>query len=936
MRRFTLTITLFLVVLFCLACGSSGKSPLIPGLNPTLTGQSQHSSNSGRELWGLWQISLDTKTMQFDIVPMRGVEYTVDVVAFLQKPKGSPANLQVHITDITKWLTEGKMTVNVSLTHPFPGLDQFVGFDVLGVFIGSGSLISQHDPGATYSNGLDDAILLNPDGYTRWFNPTEFTPNGTIMRFVPGNLGVADLTSVGATVNGYKYFADNLGPNENLYDYFQNSNNIDSRGDFTPGNLNTREYMLKLPLIGGTPKLIFQYAVVANWVSPDKTLSGDPDVLDIPGDYPTSANASESFFCNVVDNSNLYYTTSVSGGELHLSLEVFDWAGLFNPGSIPSGIASITLESQNTLIPGGSMTFTGPSLTASPGSTTISSVFNFDIADCVPTAVDGQDILITIEQTSGQFAPNPDLPPVVTGPLSSYVLHTAKVSSSPPGNPFAVLDPNGGEKVPMTLSYEIKWEVGSTPSATVTIEYSKDDFVSDINVIASAVPDTGSFIWDPVPIDPTATAKIRITEDSPGFDQDTSDNYFFITEPVWFEYQPSTTVEEAGVNWHPSWAYDPKDEFSPCIAEDTDGEINVTYYMWEKAQPIYTSDTNVKSTDGITWNGIANYFGTLIIMGDPWCTRADYLKTAPNNIGSAYACIRQNNPTPSPMPYWSSSVDRMVLDEYNDYSFDCGASVDQNSEIASDALGHLYFFSDNDTPPAGISCKRSPNANKFNTPGFPIGMQGATTDTVTSFGEISHVRSWGRLGDGLGLVFFNLSNEVRLAKTTDAPANVTWDDSKVVFNGVGYTEVRDPGMFVDPSGRIHICFVGKNDATGHYDLLYTRADSIDAEFIPPVTVTTSADPINDGHIVFNVFNGYPVVGITFETHGQIFTDLCARDDGTIFLPIHQITADGTNNEDCDIWFVHSPTYTFNSLIVFETGTQPDRRVVLQNADVKTL
>jgi hypothetical protein len=939
MDRCLSIVTATLMMLFVLGCGSSGPatSPdLYPGaLSPSLTGvaQAEGVPMGHRVMWGLWEIILDTRTMQFQIVPLRGVEYTVDAVAFLQYPKGKPTNLQVDMTDLSQWHTKGIMEVDVGLTHPFPGLDQFAGFDVMGAFIGSGSVVSSHSPGVRYRHGGDDPVILNPDGYTRWFNPTEFTPDGTILRFVPGNLGEQDLSLVDATVNGYKYFADGLDKDADLYAFLQNPANLDMRGQFRPGSLNSRHYTLQFPMVGGEPNLVFQYAVIANWVPPDPTASGDPDVIDIPGDYPISANAAESFYCHVADNSTLWYTDSAAGGDLALSLEVFDWAGYFNPGSVADEIAAIRIENQTSLIPGGAVTFSGPTLVAMPGTTSASSVFNVEIADCSPWSVAGQEVLITIEQTHGAFAPNPDLPPVVPGPLTSHVFHTLNVLSYPPGNDFAVIDPNGGEFVPMTLSYDILWEPGPTPTDTVKIEYSKDDFVSDIHLIAADAPNTGTYTWDPVPIDPTTTAKVRITEPAPGMDWDISDDYFTIKEPVWFEFQPSVAVEEAGVSWHYSWGYDPKDELSPCISEDTEGELNVTYYCWEKTQDVYTSDINVKSTNGDTWQGIANYFGTVVIIGDPWCTRGDYLKTAPNNIGSAYASIIHN---PTPMPFWSSSVDRMVLWEYNDYSFDCGASVLNNCEIGCDSLGHFYFFSDNDSPPSGISCKRCPHENMFGTAGGPTGMEGATTDTVTSDGEISHVRSWGRDGDGMLLAFYNLVGEVRLAGTTDPPNNVTWDSGTVIFDGTGYTEIRDPGMFVDSTGRVHICFVGLNQSTGLYDLLYTRADSPDDPFMPPVVAATSADPINDAHICFQVYDEYPVVGIVFETGRQIRSVLCAREDGTIFLPYQQMTEDGSFNADCDFWFTLSATYKYDSLIVYDTREEPSRRIVLQNANVGTL
>ena len=59
--------------------------------------------------------------------------------------------------------------------------------------------------------GDGDMRLLNPDGYSRWWNPAEFPNNGTIFGYNDGLLGAPDsYADYNNTLNGYKYFCDDL------------------------------------------------------------------------------------------------------------------------------------------------------------------------------------------------------------------------------------------------------------------------------------------------------------------------------------------------------------------------------------------------------------------------------------------------------------------------------------------------------------------------------------------------------------------------------------------------------------------------------------------------------------------------------------------------------------------------------------------------------
>ena len=223
MNRGLVLLALLLTTGIMIGCSGGGASPVFPDLT-------QHAVNApsfdnegtpGKAIWGVWDITIDRETLDISVVPLRGAEFTVDVVAFLQYPKGTPANLQLHITDNSDFMDMGILGIGVGLTHPFPGLDQFVGFDVMGVVMGSGSTSSLYNPDVLFSDGKNDLKLLNADGYTRWMNPSEFPPDGTILRFDPGYLGTTNLDLINATIHGYKYYTDGLAEDEDLGGFFQ-------------------------------------------------------------------------------------------------------------------------------------------------------------------------------------------------------------------------------------------------------------------------------------------------------------------------------------------------------------------------------------------------------------------------------------------------------------------------------------------------------------------------------------------------------------------------------------------------------------------------------------------------------------------------------------------------------------------------------------------
>ncbi|MFA5392699.1 MAG: DUF2341 domain-containing protein, partial [Candidatus Paceibacterota bacterium] len=100
-----------------------------------------------------------------------------------------------------------------------------------------------------------------------------------------------------------------------------------------------------------------------------------------------------------------------------------------------------------------------------------------------------------------------------------------------PAATIEVRSPNGGEIWTIGGTYTITWAIaGQIGGHDVKIEYSKDNFVNDINVIKASTPNDGSESWVGVPVDPSADVKIRITDLNVGYTNitDTSDAVFTI------------------------------------------------------------------------------------------------------------------------------------------------------------------------------------------------------------------------------------------------------------------------------------------------------------------------------------------------------------------------------------------------------------------------
>ncbi len=303
---------ILLMALAALA-GCSGDmesiNPTAPPTNAELTASADINISDSRYLWGYWAWIVDPDADTLEVIPLRQSSLHVNVLKFLESdnPYLKIKNLVIG-TDLIE--------VDVELTHPFPGMNQYTGFDVRGIFITPGSISGYYDSGIIHP-AQSESFLVNADGLTRWWNPSEFPVGTTMFGYIDGKLGNPyNGSNLNATLNGYKYFCDDLDFDDDL-----DQLNPDHRGMFQSGYTNERHYSIHFDPAQG---LVFNYAVDANWEIPDP----DPPIA-VPGDFPLSANAPEAYRLvpDITENDLFFLDSGNKGGNAVMDVDVYDWQG---------------------------------------------------------------------------------------------------------------------------------------------------------------------------------------------------------------------------------------------------------------------------------------------------------------------------------------------------------------------------------------------------------------------------------------------------------------------------------------------------------------------------------------------------------------------------------------------------------------------------------
>ena len=317
MNRWTVLLaTLVLSTFVAIGC-SGGGDPVGPPAGPNLTANAvTHGTSSETWLWGYYDfhINVDAGTVEF--VPNRTTMWNANVVTFLNE---SPANMEFTLNMLDIGIEDPLailVDIDVTLNHPFAGMEQFNGYDVMGVFMGSGANVLNYNSSLNYPEYKTDPTMMDdpvnedgggPDGYTRWFNQSEFSLFG-VLGFTYGDYGTKNYDPP-ATLCPYNYYADGISVEDEAYDFL--TANAADNGVFAAGSSNTRNYYLEFPFDILAPAANYQYAVVASWE--------DPEI------HPS--NTTEALALSITITDDMYYEdgTGDSGGLLMMDIDVWAW-----------------------------------------------------------------------------------------------------------------------------------------------------------------------------------------------------------------------------------------------------------------------------------------------------------------------------------------------------------------------------------------------------------------------------------------------------------------------------------------------------------------------------------------------------------------------------------------------------------------------------------
>jgi len=454
--KVTLTgITLLMLIFAMAACQKNGQSvPVLPGTDSdSLTAGSvvndESRSANNHALWGIWDCSINPDTCEVELVPIRGLEWHANVVEFMQHPH-PPTSLGMKVDIANSDPPNGFFQVEITLTHPFPGLDMYQGFDVRGTFLADGSYESAWDDDAQFADPdplVNEAKLLNADGYHRWFNPSEFPESWPdLFSYIPTMLGTADDTT--ATLNPFKYFSDDF-LSSSTHDLTLQEVDLEParRGVFSTSSSVMRVYKIQFPVVSGAPLFRFSYVVDASYHEPD---DADPHYpLEA---FAPSANVQELFKIRPTDNnSTAYYEDSASyGGNLNFNLELFDWQSPYNPSGVPGEIGNVYVESPTLLgnYADGKLDITDDFKLNALEASEVSSVAQVEIADVTPTGLDNQYLFFTITSADPSDYGNPWGAPYPEQPvLAAYYLWQVPIAPEPLNAPPYVGNVVGPELV---------------------------------------------------------------------------------------------------------------------------------------------------------------------------------------------------------------------------------------------------------------------------------------------------------------------------------------------------------------------------------------------------------------------------------------------------------------------------------------------------------
>jgi hypothetical protein len=406
MNRLTVLLTVVEIALLlnvgCNGGDSNSFGPVAPGNSPEITGTNIAQAQAGHtSLLGYYDIYLDIENQTAEVVANRTSEFTLNIVPFLNQMNDPPMGISFEGAFTYDDSNPGRTDVSVCFTwhHPFQALDQYKIYDFMGVVITNGTNYPGY-PGLRRAKRGVDTYMTNADGYTRWFNPTEFTTD-LIFGWTPG--GIQNYKG-NAHLNPYKYYAFELPFTGDLWEFLNGENNdglfLDK--DSPPGGRLMNLEFINPPTGKG---LKFAYAAVCCWEEQGA------------GPY-TPYHRKEVIACRATVTPDIYYTDFLNqGGNLILDIDLWAWDEQPSVVMVESTVLSAPVTITDPPIPGGDNY----------------STYHLDIpADALLGGTEGHEFWV-IAESSGYNYVNIDgvASPPVSAPLAAYFRYPLFIADAP-------------------------------------------------------------------------------------------------------------------------------------------------------------------------------------------------------------------------------------------------------------------------------------------------------------------------------------------------------------------------------------------------------------------------------------------------------------------------------------------------------------------------
>ncbi len=335
-----MTLLAVVVIATLVAIGCSGRSPVTPTADqeqtPGLTTESNRTGSGAQtNLLGYWDFYIDTENGTVELLQNRHAMFTMNLTNILSKQE---AGLDFELIDIIIEPDYVDVDINIIVTHPLSGHPEFNCYDLRGIFMGDGSLTLETGNLKYPELGVDQYMLPDPidgaggpDGYTRWFNFTEFNElDFPLFSFTAGKITSPDFAGT-ATLCPYKYYTDDLQPEEDLWNWL--NIHADENGVFSESAVNARNFYIRFPT--PEPGLQFSVAIIVSWEGIE------------PENHP--GNCPEAIACEVTDNSDVYYINPTNnGGNLNLDISLFGWdyqpSKIYIEATVLSGVYEFTAD----------------------------------------------------------------------------------------------------------------------------------------------------------------------------------------------------------------------------------------------------------------------------------------------------------------------------------------------------------------------------------------------------------------------------------------------------------------------------------------------------------------------------------------------------------------------------------------------------------------